>query len=641
MTGEFTRVNESIISSLNDIENTVGVPLQEDFKTMANPALKQLDTVDQLITTTVQELNKIETSVSKVDSDLNELKLQLEYTQKDMKTNLGAEGACTSDAGCNQLLTDLDDLKLDSDFSSVDTSDASKAEESLNNINMTEMVNKVNTKLDEIPSYVADVSQDAVKEVVKTMDEANTQLDQISNFVDNATIGNVLRSVERLKEMSTEVDDYSENYDKYRIIACYVLGAMILVICVLYFLGIILGQLSYNPDPEGRDFVSKLGGVLLMAGVGLSFIFAWLLMLLIIVLFTVGGHGERYMCQPLEQPFDGWKFVDSMIASNETNLLSGAKIELDGQSYSIYEILNSCEKNNSIYETLKLENVVNLTEQTDAVMKQLDDFKTSLKDLTVDLSGLEVYNSEIESDLDAIKDNGMDDIDLRSMVTAINNGLNAVNIDKFVNDINTLAARFRAASPPAEPLAAMLDGYADNLTSINNNHIQPLRDEATSLDNSVTTINDIVNNIDETVDDTKTALSNLDSEIKANGTELITKNMMILGDDIADTVSNYLDWAVKEVEEKIGACRPLYDVYGEILTVLCSYMVDVLGGLWFSLGWSVFFLAPASIVAIKLAKFYRGGLLKESEDQEYMDDMEMNEYTSLPQQKSLATVRYR
>ena len=45
----------------------------------------------------------------------------------------------------------------------VNTSDANKAEESLNSINIPEMVNKVNTKLDEIPSYVANVSQDAIQ----------------------------------------------------------------------------------------------------------------------------------------------------------------------------------------------------------------------------------------------------------------------------------------------------------------------------------------------------------------------------------------------------------------------------------------------------------------------------------------------
>ncbi len=33
--------------------------------------------------------------------------------------------------------------------------------------------------------------------------------------------------------------------------------------------------------------------------------FAWLLMIVVIVIFTAGAHGERYLCQSIEAPYEG------------------------------------------------------------------------------------------------------------------------------------------------------------------------------------------------------------------------------------------------------------------------------------------------------------------------------------------------
>ena len=42
-----------------------------------------------------------------------------------------------------------------------------------------------------------------------------------------------------------------------------------------------------------------------MVSVAISFLFSWLLMIMVIVTFTIGGHGERYLCQTMQESDDG------------------------------------------------------------------------------------------------------------------------------------------------------------------------------------------------------------------------------------------------------------------------------------------------------------------------------------------------
>lgn len=62
------------------------------------------------------------------------------------------------------------------------------------------------------------------------------------------------------------------------------------------------------------DFVTAFG--LFFSGVGLVFMFSWLLMILVTLSFLVGAPVERYLCQGLVEPYDGLKvsfFVEIMI----------------------------------------------------------------------------------------------------------------------------------------------------------------------------------------------------------------------------------------------------------------------------------------------------------------------------------------
>jgi hypothetical protein len=53
-----------------------------------------------------------------------------------------------------------------------------------------------------------------------------------------------------------------------------------------------------------------------MVGVAISFFFSWILMIIVILTFTVGGHGEKYFCQTLQEN-DAGNFTGLEVSYNE------------------------------------------------------------------------------------------------------------------------------------------------------------------------------------------------------------------------------------------------------------------------------------------------------------------------------------
>lgn len=621
---EFTKLNSSIVDDLDNIDQTVGVPLRDEFKDFAKPAIQQLENVDAFVNGTLTSIGNVEVSINKIESDYKELDQQLKYLSKDMESGLNVP-ECTGVSACNELRDAAVDLGK-GNVIDIDTTQVQTAEDELKKVNISEKIELVESTLDDIPTAVANLSTDATKDVVSTLNSASSELNKVLTVVNQSTIDSIVQQVEGAKNISTRFEEISDEVDSYRLIACAVIGGCVLSICVLYFFGLLLGQCNYDPNPELRGPLARFGGILLMSGVGFSFLFSWILMILTIVLFTVGGHGERWICQSIEAPFYGLKFADKLI--DESTTLNGLTFE--NTSLSIYELVESCEENKSIYNTLHLEDTLNLTEITGQISEKLSDFTNSLSNLTVDLSNLDVYNNDTKEALESLTTSGIEGVDLDGFMTTINDQMKDADFLEFSQNITKLSSDMRAFNNTA--LADKLDAYAANLTDINTTYYTPIEAEVETLETHIDTLQSYIEKTNATVNETSAVLEALNTKIQTEGPEEVSKQLVNLGNNLVVDVNGYISWLEGQIRNEVGACRPLYNVYDQAVTTVCTYMMDVLGGLWFSLGWSVFFLMPAAIVAMKLSKFYRGGRLIDVDD-EYTEELEMSEYTSLPQQK--------
>jgi prominin 1 len=334
-----------------------------------------------------------------------------------------------------------------------------------------------------------------------------------------------------------------------------------------------------------------------MMGVGFSFIFGWLLMILVIVTFVVGSPIERYGCQPLQSPYIGLQFADRVL--NATTLTS---IAVGNQTIeiSVYNTIIACEKNQGIYTALNLESIYNATEIVNNVTSSLDVYKQDLANLTVDLSSIVIYSQSIENSLNSLTTMGLATVTVNT--SSITSGLNtaSTSLTDYATQLNTSAASITDLT-----IRSIVEAYSYNFTIVDATYIPPLTNAVPDLDSSLANLQTISGSLNTTVDTTKTTLQNTDAAVQANGSALVTNQVTTFSDNIFADVNNYTSWLLIQLQDNVGACRPVFDAYSDAVNLLCSYAIDTLSGLWFSLGWAVFFLIPAAICGMKLAKFYR------------------------------------
>ena len=102
----------------------------------------------------------------------------------------------------------------------------------------------------------------------------------------------------------TSVIETVSHYENYRFglaIAIFLVLVAVIGANLVGFAGGV-GGFDARATPINRSWCSDIGGKSLMISVWISFGFSWLLMALVASTFTVGGHGERYICENFTPP---------------------------------------------------------------------------------------------------------------------------------------------------------------------------------------------------------------------------------------------------------------------------------------------------------------------------------------------------
>nr|XP_014353966.1 PREDICTED: prominin-1-A-like [Latimeria chalumnae] len=170
--------------------------------------------------------------------------------------------------------------------------------------------------------------------------EVKKQLQSIRNQIEKLTseipITDSLSQInQQLDSVTTTVEEYlpdAQMINRYRWIAAAVLCCFILLIVVCNYLGLVMGSLGHksNVDPTKRGCLSNSGGNFFMAGTGFSFIFSWLLMILVCLTFVVGGNIYSLVCkswenQELSKVEKNFTKTDLQVLANELDQLANTQ----------------------------------------------------------------------------------------------------------------------------------------------------------------------------------------------------------------------------------------------------------------------------------------------------------------------------
>ncbi|XP_009325481.1 PREDICTED: prominin-2-like [Pygoscelis adeliae] len=202
-----------------------------------------------------------------------------------------------------------------------------------------------------------------------------------------------------------------ERFEQYRWIAGTVLCSIILLILACNVTGMALGAygLSKREDPSDYECRGEAGAKFLLVGVGLAFLFSWLLILLVFATFLVGGNVQTLVCRNWVNQ-EIYKFIDTPgNLPPSMNLTRQLNLRRDSNLSAAYR---ECKSGAGLWEVLQLEGSYDLDEHL-KTPKYTADFQKRLGDFTARLGDVRLLRSEGRQDLETFARSGMDEVDYR------------------------------------------------------------------------------------------------------------------------------------------------------------------------------------------------------------------------------------
>ncbi|XP_074922662.1 prominin-1 isoform X2 [Chelonoidis abingdonii] len=584
LVSQYNTAKNKALSDLNNVGPLLGSRVQERFAKEVRPALDAALTMAGAIRETKEALENVSVSVEvlqegteRLHSNLTDVKIHLSNTLSDSACS-AAQAAST----CNIIRNSLNQLNINANFSGLPgvSTQLAKVNDVLK-IDLSSLVQKGYAAFNDTPDLVLNQTRNILSDIKNLLDLIGSN---ITSFTQMLPVQKILADLTiYLTQSEAYVQDYFplvEQYDFYRWLGCLILCCMVILILVFYYLGLLCGTCGYDKhaSPTTRGCISNTGGNFLMAGVGFSFLFSWVLMMTVVITFVTGGNVEKLVCEPFEDR-TLFKVLDTPYLLNRhwRNYLSAIVLKNPDINLTFEKVYSDCKENKGIYTTLHLENLFNINEFLNISM-YTEDVSLKIEHINVNLSNIVLLDEIGKRNLLDFSSSGIDGINFAAYLTEINKSVTKVDLLSFANDLEA-----RADQLPKGALENALKGHANSIRMIHNQQVVPLEQAMSTLNQSIR------------------LLQRTSSEFMVK-----VRNVISAVDAAQFLISNDASLVIIQITMEVAACKPIANVIDTAVDIfLCSYVIDSVNSFWFGLGGCSIFLIPAIICAVKLSKYYR------------------------------------
>ncbi|KAK2824270.1 hypothetical protein Q5P01_021445 [Channa striata] len=462
-------------------------------------------------------------------------------------------------------------------------------------MNLTSKIKQVEAYFNNIPQMVTNATKDVVQSSKKQLADIQSQISQFTSKIPLSTLNNVTGFLNQAQKQIGVVTPEVKNTELIRWSVCVVLCCVVLLVVVCNVLGLVLGPLGLAPraDPTKRSCTAECGGLFLMMGAGFSFLFSWLFMILVLLLFLLGGNVYTLICQPWSSG-ELLNFIDTpgLIPNLDIGRTLGLKTNL-----SISQIYTNCEANQPVWTALHLNEVININDLlnvskfTGQIQQQFDKTNITLPTITLLTPDLKSQLSNV-----TMKATQFD----TSAITQTMNNITSINLNTTADILDNLTATATNADIKSE-----LQSEARDLRQLQANIEIQIIPQMKTLMLNVKELRTITGIINGTVGEVLNNVGTAQDFLNTNTTQIIKTESGTFLDCQIGYFTSYTDWAKLMITQQVGRCQPVAGVVDSMEMILCSQMVESLNAFWFSLGWCLLFFIPSIIFSIKLAKHYR------------------------------------
>ncbi|XP_028844379.1 prominin-2 isoform X2 [Denticeps clupeoides] len=569
---------DMVKSNLGNISFLLGSMIQRDVKGPLMPALDSVRNMSQVVKNTSDELSSLNVSLVTLQSQLT----ILQYNLTSVRIRINGTLSNPKCLYCNRYLAALDTMPQNMGFNVPNIYDIQSAVDIAQKADLDSKVKMGEDFINNIPQVVENKTESTVQSAQTKLQDVRKQINKMN--VSFSMLDNVFQGFNNAKDFVNKTTPVVKSAEMYSWIVGVILCCLVLLVVICNIMGLLLGPwgLMPNAKPTERSCAANCGGNFLMAGVGFSFIFSWIFMLLVLILFLVGGNSYTMICKP-------WKSQEIYEIIDQSDLNFSTLLGFKGQ-LSLQQIYRDCQQNQPLWPTLHLEDAVDLNAYLN-ISKYADEIWSSFDKTNITIPTITLMTSETAVQL--------------KNITNIIGQLDLQQTDYFSN------------------LSANLTNMADQLQNLSN--VQPdssikyeLAQEAQDLRNIISMANNItsnliilkhikaiVSNMNVTVEDVLTKVAAAQIFLNHNLTDLVKRDSRIYVGCQIEIFKIFADWANMTITQQIGRCGPVAEALNSVEVIVCSKFIGSLNGFWFSLGWCTIFLIPSIILSVKLAKFYR------------------------------------
>uniref|UniRef100_A0A665U193 Prominin 1a n=1 Tax=Echeneis naucrates TaxID=173247 RepID=A0A665U193_ECHNA len=572
---QYATAKKKVIYDLNHIGPLLGGRIHDQLDKEVHPALDRVLNMAGAMRETKEALENVSVSLEVLQEGTGKLNFNLSLVRTSINRTLNDPGChdeesdATTAQLCRNIRQSLSQLQISANFTRLPRVNAQL--EKMNDIVKTDLstiVQKGYSSLNDTPQMVIEQTRnvqnlvDGIGNNISSFSKAFPVQSCLSNF----TIF--------ISHAHAKIEDYYPEIDQldfYRWIGCIALCCMVVLILAFNYLGLLCGTLGYDKhaSPTTRGCISNTGGTMLMAGVGFSFIFSWVLMGVVTVLFLAGGNIEKLVCEPFHSK-DLFKALDTPYLVNPE-----WKNFIPGYMYNDSDLELTAE---SLYRQSKQFFYMWLC------------YPCHLPEPILWWGVLSLLQIPYLSFLYWV------------LAFPAKAELILISSTALINDITPTSCV--CLFQPRGPLQSALKGHIGTLRQIHSQQI-------TSMEQSMSALNQSMRFLERTASDLPVILAVLDAIeaaqylISHNATNIINRETGKYTVTIVGYFRQYIEWVKTSLALEVAPCKPFSNMVDTVDIMTCSFLVDSMNTFWMGLGCSTLFLLPSIILAVKLAKYYR------------------------------------
>uniref|UniRef100_A0A8C6UZ24 Prominin 1a n=1 Tax=Neogobius melanostomus TaxID=47308 RepID=A0A8C6UZ24_9GOBI len=575
---QYATAKNKVLYDLDNIGPLLGGRIHDQLDKEVHPALNQVLNMAGAMRETKEALENVSGSLVILKDGAGKLNFNLSLVRTSINRTLNDPGCHDEDSDattaqlCQNIRQSLSQLQISANFTRLPNvrPQLEKVNEVLKT-DLSEVVQRGYSALNDTPHLVIEQTR-SVRILLDGIGKNITKFSKVfpvQSSLNNFTIF--------LSHAHAKIEDYYPDIDQmdfYRWAACIGLCCMIVLVLAFNYLGLLCGTLGYDKhaSPTTRGCISNTGGTMLMAGVGFSFIFSWVLMGVVTILFVTGGNMEKLVCEAFHTR-ELLKVVDTPYLINREwkNFLPGYMYNDSELDLTVESFYSTCKENKGIYSALRLDKVFNITSFLNTINFYMPDVIATLK---IDLRTIILLEAEGKQNLLDFSEAGLSEINHADYLEEVNKGVTAVDLLSYAGELEA-----QTDLMPRGHLQSSLKGHIGTLRQIHSQQV-------VSMEQGM---------------------------VKFISTKISTKKFFSIvfqqskkyTATIVGYFNQYIEWVKMSLLEEVAQCKPFSNIMDTAEILSCSFVADSMNAFWMGLGCSTLFLLPSIILAVKLAKYYR------------------------------------